>query len=77
MNTSARLVVLSLSVLGLAACASSHPVARAPQAEPLRPDEVRIERDQAYIAYVERMARRRGMNVQWVNPPNRRVAAVD
>lgn len=77
MNTSARLVVLSLSVAGLAACASSHPLARAPQAEPLRPGEVRIERDHAYIAHVERVARRRGMDVEWVNPPNRRVAAVD
>lgn len=74
MHASTRLVVLSLSVLGLSACATSHPVARAPAAEPPPAGEIRYERDHAYIAYVERLALRRGMQVQWVNPPNRRVA---
>jgi hypothetical protein len=77
MNAPVRLVVLSLSVLALSACASSHPVARAPAAEPLRPGEVRIERNHAYMAEIERAARRRGIDVQWVKPPYTRVAAVD
>lgn len=29
--------------------------------------------DQAYVAAVERTARRRGIDVQWVNVPTRRV----
>lgn len=77
MNVSVRMVILSLSIAGLSACASSHPVARAPAAEPLRPGEVRIERNEAYMAEVERAARRRGIDVQWVKPPYTRVAAVD
>lgn len=77
MNTPVRLVVLSLSVLALSACASSQPIARAAGSAPGSSNDVRIERDAAYIAHVERMALRRGMDVQWVNPPNRRVAVAD
>lgn len=32
--------------------------------------------DKAYVAAVERTARDRGVRVQWVNPPTKRVAAV-
>ena len=68
----ARKLVLSLSIAGLSACATSPPVAQAPLAQP-RPGEVRITGDSAYIAQVERMARRRGIDVQWVHPPTKRV----
>lgn len=71
MNT-ARCMLLSLSIAGLSGCATSSPVVRAPAAEP-RPGEVRITHDSGYIAQVERYARRRGIDVQWVHPPTRRV----
>jgi hypothetical protein len=32
----------------------------------------RIETDEAYVAYVESVARRRGVLVQWVNKPQKR-----
>jgi hypothetical protein len=76
MNASLRIGVLSLSVLGLAACASTDN--RSTYVEPARvsnPDEVRIVKDDAYISYVERQARRRGIYVQWVNMPTKRVAS--
>lgn len=74
MNAPLHTVVLSLSILGLAACAASPP--RSAHVEPervLRPGEARVEQDDAYIEYVNRVARRRGIQVQWVNPPTRRV----
>jgi N-acetylglucosamine kinase-like BadF-type ATPase len=74
MNAPLRMAVLSLSILGLAACAGME--TRSTQAQPersLKPGEVRIVRDDAYIAYVERAARRRGIDVQWVHPPSKRV----
>lgn len=76
MKAPLRIIVLSLSVLGLAACASSQEGSA--YVEPARvtnPGEVRIERDAEYIAHVEREARRRGIYVQWVNVPTKRVAA--
>ena len=72
MNALSRIAVLSLSVLGLAACAGTQarssyvePASIAPQAAPT------LNRDDRYIATVERIARRRGIGVVWVNPPNR------
>jgi len=76
MKAPLRIAVLSLSVLGLAACTSS--MDKSAYVEPDRvmdPGEVRIERDAAYIDYVERTARRRGIYVQWVNPPTKRLVA--
>jgi hypothetical protein len=70
-------IVLSFCVLGLAACASHEqtaayvePAAVGGQAQQLD----RIEVDSAYISKVERVALRRGIEVHWVNAPNRRVA---
>jgi hypothetical protein len=76
MKSPLRIAVLSLSVLGLAACASSQEGSA--YVEPARvvgPNETRIERDAEYIAYVERQALRRGIYVQWVNVPTKRVVA--
>jgi hypothetical protein len=78
MNAIARVVLVSMSVAGLSACAGSHEMVRAAQPErALAPGEVRIEQNSAYIAEVERIARRRGIDVQWVNPPNSRRVAVE
>lgn len=74
MNASLRIGVLSLSVLALAACAATEN--RSTYVEPARvsrPGEVRVVKDEAYVAYVERYARRRGIFVQWVNTPTKRV----
>lgn len=74
MNASLRIGVLSLSVLALAACAATED--RSTYVEPARvssPGEVRVVKDEAYVAYVERVARRRGIFVQWVNTPTKRV----
>ncbi len=68
--------VLSISVLGLCACAGTPQ--RVSQAPPLAPSADRpgaVVSDSEYIAYVERVARRRGIEVQWVNPPTKRVAS--
>jgi hypothetical protein len=67
MKTMLKMVALSLVATGLAACASTDDrSARAtPQMAP-------IDVDQAYIARVEEIARRRGLEVQWVNPPTTR-----
>ncbi|MEH6417608.1 hypothetical protein [Pseudomonas sp. CGJS7] len=75
MNASLRVAVLSLSMLGLAACAGTQtktahtaaPMSAHPAASP--------DRDSVYVATVERVARRRGIDVVWVNPPDRRKLA--
>lgn len=74
MNAISRIAVLSLSVLGLAACAgtqarTSHVAPAAVEAATASASSV--NRDDRYIATVERIARRRGIGVVWINPPNR------
>lgn len=74
MKASLRICVLSLSVLSLAACAATEN--RSTYVAPERvssPGDVRVVKDEAYVAYVERNARRRGIFVQWVNTPTKRV----
>lgn len=58
------LLVLSGSVLVLGACASTP--------EPME-SKRSIRTDTAYVAAVEQAARRRGLALQWVNPPKLRV----
>ncbi|MBB1089558.1 hypothetical protein H4F99_13825 [Lysobacter sp. SG-8] len=70
MNARFRVFVLMLSTLGLAACASA-PVERTAQA-PERAPTI-MDTDEAYVAYVERIARRRGLEVHWVNLPRAQV----
>lgn len=67
MNASLRMAVLSLSVLGLAACAGTE--VRPAYTEPKSPSI--MDNDEAYIAYVERVAKRRGIDVVWVNTPRK------
>ncbi|MDQ3495541.1 MAG: hypothetical protein M3485_08510 [Pseudomonadota bacterium] len=74
MSIPLRLLTFSLLILGLSACASTQD--RRAYVEPertLSPGEVRFEQDAEYIGYVERIARRRGITVQWVHPPTKRV----
>ncbi|MCD9032546.1 hypothetical protein LDO32_12505 [Luteimonas sp. Y-2-2-4F] len=58
----------------LAACAGPQAVSRAPGALPGVRGEV-IRNDAEYVARVNAEARRRGLLVQWVNPPPRREPA--
>lgn len=68
MKASVRMAVLSLAVLGLSACAGMETrSANAPQREPSL-----IDQDSDYVGYVEEVARRRGVEVNWVNPPTKR-----
>ncbi|KQZ66133.1 MULTISPECIES: hypothetical protein [unclassified Lysobacter] len=66
-----RVAVLSLSILGLSACAghSTKTAYVPPQKAPSIMDN-----DEVYMAQVERIARRRGIDVTWVNLPRKQVA---
>lgn len=78
-----RTAVLSLSVLVLAACAGHQ--SKSAYVEPADPADPAampatlskhqidgMSRDDAYVSAVERLALRRGIEVKWVNPPDRR-----
>ena len=57
--------VLAVSAVVLAGCASQDQMARSTV-----PHDVD---DAAYVAAVEHIARERGIDVRWVNPPQKRV----
>lgn len=76
MTTRARrngLVVTALATAAMAGCATQAP--RPASAPPPRPGL--MVQDSAYIAQVEREALRRGLHVQWINPPKRRTPSAD
>ena len=72
MKSSLQLALVASSTLLLAACASGGMTRAVP--EPNRSAPNAVVENAEYIAYVEELARRRGVDVQWVNPPVRRVA---
>nr|WP_298129213.1 hypothetical protein [uncultured Pseudoxanthomonas sp.] len=64
MNAMIRLAV-AVSACGLlAACASTGGAASSAP-----PEQRPLTAEQQYIAYVERVAKRRGITLTWVNPP--------
>ena len=66
-----RMAVLSTAAVLLAACASTgEKTSYAPQPQGAYP-ETRIATDDAYMARVEFLARRRGIHLTWVNPPTK------
>jgi hypothetical protein len=65
MNAMIRLAVVVSTCGLLAACASSGGTASAPPPE----QRQQLTAEQQYIAYVERIAKRRGIHLTWVNPP--------
>jgi hypothetical protein len=73
MKVSVRMAVLSVSMLGLAACASSGGTTSY-SAEPQPHPQTRLSNDELYMARVETYARRRGIDLTWVNPPREIVA---
>lgn len=69
MNVCLRIAAIAVSVAGLSSCASK--IEKSSYVEP-RPAGSFVT-DDAYVAYVERVARRRGIGVTWVNVPSKRV----
>lgn len=71
MKSMIRLAAAAAATCLLAGCATSQE-----QASYTAPERVdapgAIVTDDAYVAYVERVARRRGIHLQWVNMPTRR-----
>ncbi|HEY0659710.1 MAG TPA: hypothetical protein VGD21_00070 [Lysobacter sp.] len=72
MKASVRMAVLSLSILGLAACAST--AEKSAYVAPPKADSI-MDNDELYMDIVERTARRRGIDVVWVNPPRKQIVA--
>lgn len=71
MKTVLQAVFVAAATLVLSACASSGGMASAPAGTaPLQGE--RIVTDAEYVAAVERSARERRVDVQWVNPPTKR-----
>lgn len=76
MKVSVRMAVLSVSMLGLVACTSSGGTTSY-TAPAQQYQETRLSNDDAYMARVEAYARRRGIDLTWVNPPRKIVAKQD
>ncbi|MEG3191950.1 hypothetical protein [Lysobacter sp. D1-1-M9] len=78
MNDKLRIAVLALPILGLAACTSMDERSSYTPPAPVS-DAWLSDADRAYMDKVERVARRRGVDVTWVNLPRSRqtVAQVD
>lgn len=61
---------LAMAVAALAACATTSETAYQPAAAE---SHATIDNDYQYMARVEQVARRRNIDVQWVNPPVKRI----
>ncbi|MBJ6979995.1 hypothetical protein [Luteimonas sp. MC1895] len=75
MNRLFQAVLVASATLALSACASSGGMASAPGPATGPQQGERILTDGEYVSAVERVARSRGVHVQWVNPPQRRFPA--
>jgi hypothetical protein len=73
MRTVLRLAIATVAVAGLSACASTHQWTAATDKAVQQPTTAHYEGDLEYIAAVEHIARRRGVQVRWVNAPVRRI----
>lgn len=69
MKTSLRLALVLLSGVGLSACASMDEQSSYMAPPDASASSSSIQEDAEYIAYVERMARIRGVEVVWVHVP--------
>lgn len=72
MNALSRTAVLSLTALGLSACAGMHERSDSSYVPPQRTPAA-IDDDAEYVARVEAIARRRGIDIVWVHVPQKRV----
>jgi ABC-type sugar transport system substrate-binding protein len=68
MNTRASLCIAACAALALAGCATQSNRIATAQPQASNPFAV----DGAYVTLVNQEARRRGVQVEWVNPPNKR-----
>lgn len=73
MNTLLRCCIATAAVAGLAACAHSGAMHHQPASA--APVSSTLQQDGEYIYFVETKARRRGVEVHWVNPPLKRLVA--
>ena len=71
MNALPRLAILSLSIFGLAACASMHQNSRETASMAASRQQLPSDEDDAYVQWVEDNATRYGITVKWVNIPKR------
>ena len=69
MKASLRIVAVSFAVMLLGACAGTQHMTSTGAPASQSQDRPELTSDELYIAYVERVARRRGIHVTWVNPP--------
>jgi hypothetical protein len=69
MKASLRIAAISFAVMLLGACAGTQEMTSTGAPAPDLQDRPEPTSDQLYIAYVERIAKRRGIHVTWVNPP--------
>lgn len=69
-------ILAAVAVLSLPGCRTTGDSAYVPPPKAAPPVSTtfspQIETDEAYVAYVESVARRRGVLVQWVNKPQKR-----
>ena len=65
-----RIALLCVSGLLLSGCSTMNE--RSSYVPPARAPSI-MDSDAKYVAYVERVARRRGIHVMWVNAPRRRM----
>jgi hypothetical protein len=70
-----RMAVLSASILGLAACATTGETTS--YTPPAQDQPSIMDYDEEYMARVEAYARRRGIDLVWVHPPRGGVAQKD
>ncbi|MBS7456439.1 hypothetical protein [Coralloluteibacterium stylophorae] len=68
LRVSCAVAVVVLALPLLSACAGG------PQTRPVA--QSNFSNDQAYIARVEQIATRRGIRVEWVNPPAQKTATL-
>lgn len=75
MKTSLQAALVAASAVLLAACASSGGLAKAPPGPAQSRGTVAV--DSEYMAIVEQVANRRGVQVRWFNPPLKHAAATE
>lgn len=72
MNVMLRTALLALTAMGLSACAGTTERSGSNYVPPQRSPSI-IEDDEEYVARVEAIARRRGIDLVWVHVPRKRV----
>ena len=70
MNTCLRVAVLTVAALGMTACTGMQQRSDVAFVPPQRSPSI-LDEDALYVARVEQIARRRGVDVVWVNLPRK------